>query len=302
MARFDKPPLSVDQQIALLEKRGLRILDRQEAERFLSNISYYRLRGYTWPFQDNTGVDHPFLKDVSLSDIKYRYEFDQKLRSLLFDALELVEVAFRNQLVLQMSMDWGAWWFENGALFRSDQNHIKDLKKLDAQIFRSKEAFIDHHIKKYGSQDRPPAWKCFEIASFGLSSMIFNNLKGELEAKKKICEYFGLSRGGFRILESWMQHFTVVRNICAHHSRLWDRTIKQEPRIGGNTKRLGLNVLPNKRKVYVTFCILSHIHYNLNPTEDFWTRLKSLLDRYNKIPIECMGFPQDWSEEKLWKS
>jgi abortive infection bacteriophage resistance protein len=87
VAQFDKPALTVSQQVDLLKRRGLIIEDRREAERALYNISYYRLRGYTWPFQDNSGTDHLFLYDVTFSDIMSRYEFDRNLRTLVFDAL-----------------------------------------------------------------------------------------------------------------------------------------------------------------------------------------------------------------------
>ena len=44
-----KPALTIDQQIDLLEKRGLLIPDHERAHRHLSNISYYRLSAYMLP-------------------------------------------------------------------------------------------------------------------------------------------------------------------------------------------------------------------------------------------------------------
>jgi abortive infection bacteriophage resistance protein len=134
-----------------------------------------------------------------------------------------------------------------------------------------------------------------------LASLIFSNIKSELRAKKKICAYFGLKRGGFRILESWLQHFTVLRNICAHHSRLWDRTIRQEPRFAAELSSPWVKSFHDSRKVYVSLCLLAWLHHKLNPADEFRSRLSVLLDQYEHIPLDRMGFPLHWNEEELWK-
>lgn len=52
--KYTKKAVSIADQIARLEKRGLVIVDKRRAEKHLSNISYYRLRR-KWAF-------HPFGK------------------------------------------------------------------------------------------------------------------------------------------------------------------------------------------------------------------------------------------------
>jgi len=302
MRDYNKPPLDIHQQIDLFIKRGLKIENRASAETILSGISYYRLRGYTYPFQENKNYDHPFKPGVSLDDIIMRYEFDRKLRLLVMDALERVEIAFRTQLVLHMSLEHGPWWFEQSRLFRNPEYHLNDLAELDSQINRSSEKFISHHRSVYGTAKRPPAWKCFEAISFGLVSKFFSNIKSSLDAKKQICLYFGLDKGGFRILESWMQHFTVVRNICAHHSRLWDRDIRQEPVFAKNLAPPWIRCFPDNRKIYKTLSLLSWLSNLITDDFVYGKMFSDFIQAHDYMPVKEMGFPGNWMEEDLWKT
>jgi abortive infection bacteriophage resistance protein len=301
MPDYTKPPLSVEQQIELLEKRGLQIPERKAAERLLSTVSYYRLRGYTYPFQENVSGEHPFHKGTGLDFIEYVYEFDRRLRLIVMDALERIEIAFRAQIVLQFSIDFGPWWFEEPSLFRHTGNHSKDLKELDIQVCRSSEPFIGHHKKKYGASVRPPAWKCFETASFGLVSKFFQNLKSSLSGKKKLCSFFGLKSGGFRILENWMQHLTIVRNICAHHGRLWDRLIVLELSYAPALEGAWIRRFPDGRKRYATLSLLAWLTHRITDSAYLSSEITDLLQEYEAIPLERLGFPAYWKDEPLWR-
>ena len=103
--RYTKKPLTIDEQIDRLEQRGLNFSDRKLAKNYLQNISYYRLRAYTYPFQDNEPyADHEFLEDdIDFNDIIDLYVFDRRLRNLVFNELEKIEVAIRTQLSLVYS-------------------------------------------------------------------------------------------------------------------------------------------------------------------------------------------------------
>ena len=120
---YNKPPVSISDQISKLKRRGLHIADEALAKRYLSNISYYRLRAYTYPYQDNTSANHPFIEKVSFEDILDLYTFDRKLRLLVFDAVEKIEIALRTQIIYQWSMKYGSHW-------HLDQNLYKDRMKF----------------------------------------------------------------------------------------------------------------------------------------------------------------------------
>lgn len=105
--KYAKPALSIADQIKLVESRGLTIADRAKAERFLSNVSYYRLSGYMYPFKDL--ATDKFTGNITFDEIADLYLFDRDLRLLIFDAIETVEIAFRTQLIYQPSLAGGAF-------------------------------------------------------------------------------------------------------------------------------------------------------------------------------------------------
>ena len=119
---YDKRPLSIQTQIERLKGRGLIIDDEKLAVDYLSNISYYRLRAYTYPFQDNTNLenDHKFIRsDIHFKDIIDLYCFDRRLRSLIFNAIEKIEVALRARITQRYceSCD-DSHWYEDESLFK----------------------------------------------------------------------------------------------------------------------------------------------------------------------------------------
>ena len=112
MTRYNKPPLNYSEQVKLLESRGLIIGNKKKAERLLANISYYRLSAYMLPYKVcMNGFIQDLFKDGTTLDMVYDlYKFDRKLRLLLFDAIERIEVAIRTQIVTQLSLKYGSHW------------------------------------------------------------------------------------------------------------------------------------------------------------------------------------------------
>jgi abortive infection bacteriophage resistance protein len=113
---YPKKVISFDKQIELLKERGLEIENIEVAKEFLRNISYFRLQGFWWEFQTDK-VNHRFLEDTKFETIIDLYTFDRKLRLILFDALERIEVSLRTKLVYYPSIELDQWWFENDANF-----------------------------------------------------------------------------------------------------------------------------------------------------------------------------------------
>jgi abortive infection bacteriophage resistance protein len=97
--KFTKQPLTFEQQFESLKNRGLSFGNQEKASHYLSNISYYRLRAYTYPFQDNKDSNHPFIRPVSFEEIIELYVFDRRLRILLFNAIEKIEIALRTKII-----------------------------------------------------------------------------------------------------------------------------------------------------------------------------------------------------------
>ena len=115
---YNKPPISFQNQVTKLKERGLKFDNEANAILCLSNISYYRLRAYTYPFQDNCDPNHPFNIEVTFEEIIALYKFDRKLCQLVFEALEKIEIATRTQIIYQWAMVRGSHWQINPALYR----------------------------------------------------------------------------------------------------------------------------------------------------------------------------------------
>lgn len=298
--KYSKPPISISEQISKFKQRGLIIPDEVLAHRYLSNISYYRLRAYTYPYQDNSNPQHPFKGKVSIDDIMELYTFDRKLRLLIFDAVEKIEVALRTQIIYQWSMTFGSHWYLDQRLYKDQTKYTRHLDSLQKEINRSDETFIEHYKKKYTQPADPPCWMSLEVTSIGLLSLLFQNLKSCPE-KKRVAHHFGLL--GIEILENWIHNFCNIRNICAHHGRLWNRRIAIPITIPRKTKELFIsnkNIYPYK--LYASLCAMVYIISIINPESTFKDMFLELINACSKEQLKEMGFPAYWQQEKFWQS
>jgi len=296
--KFSKLPITIAEQIEKLKSRGLRFTNEANAESYLSHISYYRLRAYTYPFQDNTNIDQPFNVDISFEQIIELYVFDRRLRLLIFDAIEKIEIALRTQIIYHFSLNHGSHWQLKPELYRDPMRFANHLDSLQKEIDRSNETFIDHYKQKYTNPTEPPCWMSLEVSSMGLLSKIFQNLSKSPE-KLAITNHFGLK--DVTVIENWILCFSTLRNICAHHGRVWNRRLIKI-KLPTNPTYPFLNeksVYPNK--LYATLSCISYILKIISPGSTFNDRLKELMKNCPLAQTREMGFPQNWLREELWK-
>jgi len=296
--KYNKLPVAIPEQIALLKSRGLTFNSETKAAHYLSNISYYRLRAYTYPFQDNTQENHPFVTAVSFEQIIDLYVFDRHLRLLVFDGIEKIEIALRTQIIYNFALTNGSFWHLKPELYRDAMRFANQLDSLQKEVDRSNETFIDHYKTKYTQPTEPPCWMSLEVSSMGLLSKIFQNLKRGKE-KKAVTNHFGLTDP--MILENWMHCFCNLRNICAHHGRIWNRRLVPI-KLPYNTIEPFLdnaNLYPNK--LYATLCCIEYVLQIISPHSTFKQRLKELMEHCPMKQEKEMGFPNNWQEDKLWK-
>lgn len=273
--------------------------DEKKASHYLSNISYYRLRAYTYPFQDNTKQDHPFIKPIYFEDIIDLYVFDRKLRLLVFDALEKIEISLRTKIIYYFALNYGSHWHENVGLYKKQHRFINDMNKLYDEISRSSETFIKHYKQTYTQPVNPPAWMSLEVSSMGLLSKLFENLKMGPE-KKKIALEFGLAHP--IVLESWMHSFAHLRNICAHHGRLWNRRLTTTPQLPNNPIYTFLNNTSiHTNKIYGILSCMTYMLHIISPGNTFNQRLKDLLVSCTHTEEKEMGFVSNWRNEPIWR-
>jgi abortive infection bacteriophage resistance protein len=318
--RYTKQPLKFEQQIEKLKSRGLLINDEKSAENYLSNISYYRLRAYTFPFQDNNnqGNDHHFFRDnIHFEDIIDLYCFDRRLRVLIFNALEKIEVALRTKFIYEYSIETGnSHWFVDKNTYLNPNKQIRIsqtesvsaydflMKKVSEDVSRSDEDFVQHYKNKYSSPDLPPAWMTLETLSFGNLSKLIANLGCKSEPYKKIALSFGLPASF--ILKNWIYSFSVLRNYCAHHSRIWNRRYHVELKMPYNTMfpfidKQNLDKI-YKNKIFAALCCIQYIIKIISPQSNFKNNLFEIIDNGgNLLNLKDMGFLQGWKNFGVWK-
>lgn len=295
--KYTKLPLTIPQQIELLKKRGLKFDNEANASHYLSNISYYRLRAYTYPFQDNLNSNHLFIKQISFNDIINLYVFDRQLRLLLFNAIEKIEIALRTQIIYQYSINYGGFWHLNSTLFNNCEYFAEQKAALQKEINRSNEIFIKHYKNTYTNPIDPPSWMSLEVSSMGLLSKIFANLKKD-KSKDIIAHHFGLK--DVDILTNWIFCLSILRNICAHHGRIWNRRLPQIilPRkpiyTFINNKQIHTN------KIYASICCIQYILNIISPEHNFKNNLFILMNNCPLLQDNEMGFPINWQNEPFW--
>jgi len=302
MTKYLKPHLTLEDQINLLVSRGLVIDDTTFAKHILSNISYYRLSSYFYNFwEDKSG--HKFFGSTKFERIVNIYNFDSELRAICFKAIELIEVSIRTKLSLFLSHNHGPYWFENDNIIINKTSHADNIKSIqDLLNQKIKEQFIKDHFKKY-SDRYPPSWKLLEITSFGLLSRLYGNISPSVKEKKAIARSLGLPNHEF--LESWLKSIAYIRNICAHHSRLWDKKLST-PLIPNNLKGTWLsNVsLTNLKRdgLYINLCCIKYLVDSIKPDNDFGSEVLGLLESYKQdVDLDKMHFPKSWDQDDLWK-
>ena len=298
---MSKPPLSIAEQIALLRSRNMRFRGEVSPEAVLASISYYRLKGYWWGFEENH-IAHTFKENCYFEDVLELYNFDRHLRGLLFSAIERIEVALRAKLTQHFSLEKGPHWHLESIHFQRPELHSAFLITLEKELDRCKEEFIRAHVEKHPDH-HPEAWKALEIMSLGALSKLYKNIRHQNPEKNRIAQEFGLYNQ--KHLQSWLVTITHVRNIIAHHGRLWNRVLITNYEWPRNTPFPLLNTIPTayeRRKIYPILSAIVYLNDRLFPNHGFDVAFKDLLQIYPQIPLSQMGFPENYLDEPVWNT
>ena len=305
MNSYNKPPLSAQEQAQLLLDRGLICNDTTRLESYLSSIGYYRLSAYWLPFEqcrlNDSSRNHQFIQNTRFEKILNLYIFDRKLRLLVMEAIERIEVALRAQWSSTLALHNDSHAYMKADLFKDPRQHIQDLAKIDREFENNKETFILHYKKNYSSPPLPPIWAVVETMTLGMLSRWFQNTK-DTTTKKAIMKAFGMPT--IEILEGVFHALTPVRNVCAHHSRLWNRCFTISlPKIKRMQDSLIPQTAPNHqdRHLYNYLIVIDALIRAISPNSSWKNRLMVLLNTIESSDHKAMGFPDDWQDRKPWK-
>ena len=294
---FQKPYASAHDLVRLLQSRGLTIADTAKAERYLEFIGYYRLSAYMYPLLQMPKEQHRYKPNTTFDQVMMLYRFDKKLRLLIFNEIEKIEVAVRSAIVnIGSDMTGNPFWMTDGSNFIDAAKFRHTMDLIDAELHRSREDFIVHFKQTY-SNAYPPAWILAEVLPFGVITNIFSNIKTP-RIKKSIARKFGLQVAPF---ESWLTIVTLTRNSCCHHARVWNKQNTIRPMIPNRMTGSWITLPTDALRIYFNLCIIKYFLNIISPNNDMKAKVDALLSAYPSIDVTAMGFPRGWTSEPLWQ-
>ena len=283
--------------VVLLQSRGLTIVDYISAEHYLMHIGYYRLSAYMYPLLTMPKELHLYKSNATFDRVMMLYRFDKKLRLLIFNEIEIIEVAVRSAIVnIASEMTSNPFWMTDISYFTDHSKFTRTMALVDAELRRSREDFIVHFRETY-SDPYPPAWILAEILPFGVITNIYGNIKDK-KIKKRIAQSFSLQIDPF---ESWMTIITLTRNACCHHARVWNKQNTIRATIPNKMMRPWITLPTDALRVYFNICIIKYFLDIISPNNDFLAKLRSLFVDFPEIDLAAMGFPKGWEMEPIWK-
>ena len=295
---FTKPPLDIPEQIALLKNRGMSFADEARASRVLSHVNYYRLRAYWLPFEkvgnaQTNQENHMFVDGTDFDSVYSLYVFDRNLRVLLLEAIERVEIALRTHWAQVLAEKYGAHAYMQQDIFHKQGIYDNCLASLDEELSRSKETFVKHYQSKYKNPTRPPIWAVCELLTLGGLSKWIENIN-KRQDRQAIALRLNLDEV---VVRAFAHHLTHVRNICAHHGRVWNRKFTLIMTLPNRPFELSSQFNKDKhdeRKVYNTLVMLCWCIKTINPQTTWPARVKALLLTRSEHDLKAMGAVVGW--------
>ena len=319
---YTRPWQSFQQQLEILKSRGMQVTDEPAALRYLERIGYYRLSAYWYPFRQfkivqdaNTNQlvnqrQNDFEPNTQFVDAVNLYLFDKQLRLHVLDALERIEVALRVDVAYLLGHK-DTFAYKNIANFHpkfanrtngktKSSEHQAWLAKYQSLCDRSKEDFVTHYLENHG-QDLP-IWVAIELWDFGALSQLFAMMK--VPDQTAIAKKYGVD--DFKVFSSWLRSLNYLRNLAAHHSRLWNRNVIDQPKLPAENaipwcdEFIGKNDLI--AKPFLLLAITNHLVKTVCPNTEWNDRVKKhLLDfpkllSNKKLGIESIGVVQNWQD------
>lgn len=306
--KYAKGHLSHEQQADLLISRGLEG-ERSEIVSALARVNYYRLTGYWFTFRKQDGVT--FHEGTTFEEVWRRYVFDRQLRVVVMDAIERVEIAVRACLAYHHSRQHGPFGYATDSSSLPDLKAPHDVKSPPHDWFmerarseheRSKDQFVKHFDDKYGDEHADlPIWEAVEIMSFGTVLSFYKGV--DRRTRQAVADILAV---GEPVVTSWLMVINTVRNVVAHHGRLWNRELGTKPYIPLVRRKPPTNeewhspVEVGNERMFPVLTILLHCLHRIAPRSRWRNRLFRVLSDGSPDMLESMGFPKDWHRCPIW--
>lgn len=293
--QYTDSSLSVEDQITLLKSRNLTFRDEEQAKHVLQNVSMFRMKGYLYPLQSDK-VNHIYKNGATFEQALELYRFDSDLRRLLFKRIEQIEVSVRTKFGEIMANNSDHYWYTIPAIFRNAYDHIGLLNSIQRELNRSDDEQIVSFFNTYSNQ-WPPSWMAMEVSSFGTLSLLYKCVNAG-SCKRDIANYYGLRD---TVFESWIHSLVYVRNICGHHSRLWNRNLRIQPITPRRYAHPFVTLPVRTNRVYYVMCIIKYLLNIIEPNNNFTSQINWLFIEHPSINKQTMNFPKHWEVEPIWR-
>lgn len=280
----NKPAKSIDEMIDLLRNRGLIITDENTLRLALLNDNYYRLSGYFRVYQlDPEHGDNRFRKGTHASDFLVPYELDKGLRGIILDGMARLEVPLRSRFAYYAAQNGGAYTYLNSKSYVASKNNHGDssrstlLREINKWLHQSSEVCIRH----YRSQDRMiPLWAAVETLPFGVISKMVS-LYADTNTLRTFYRGLGLNASN-RTNAQVIHSLVYLRNLCSHHSRLWNHEMVVSAPVLKRVKQRYPNFWFEDQSVGSILVTQMYLIDQIEESDNFSKRVQSYLDMNDK--------------------
>lgn len=264
-----------------IRNRGLDVPDLNYAAEKIDQIGYEHLRIYFLSCRDEDNQpDKPFIQGTSFQHILQIYECDEKLRSTLFTAVGQFEIQLRNSISEILNARFGSHPYFNKAAFKNYKSYHEALHSFHKVYIASKDMRAKHYKDSYSTPFLPPIWILKEFLTFGTASRILKDLSTCVLID--VSTRFGLPKQTPRnVIENWVQALVDLRNICAHHDRLFNRTFQKRLRQSNKLNIPAPDIRHDKLRA-LTQC-LDHMMSARRGQSDVEKAVCRILDQYQNI-------------------
>lgn len=272
--------------------------DEHRVENYIANIGYHRLSAYIYPFYQNPKSDLVLKKGTTFEQVLTLYRFDRKLRILLFNEIEKIEIAIRSVLANIGCQELNdIYWITKPEYFANKERFDLTLAIIEKELASSKEDYIEDFRQNF-IEDYPPAWMITEVLSFGNLNYIYSNIASN-QLMKRIAGYFGLKP---QVFTSWLTVLANLRNMCCHHARIWNRDFMLTPAEPRKALKSWVDTaLIDKKRISYRLCIIRYFLASISPNNNFNEKVTNLLMNFPSIDIVAMGFCKNLEKDELWK-
>lgn len=281
--------LSLDDQLELLSNRGMRIDDPIRAKQHLRFIGYYRLSGYAYPFKTKP-CSNEFQAGTSFKDVLALYNFDMQLRTLTMAGISVIETALCSQIAYTLGKyDPYAHLTVDLLKTEAKTQHEKWIRRYERSVSQNGDLpFIKHHNHNYNGLI--PIWACVEIWDFGMLAHMFKLLQYRDQAViTTTCS--NLLDGAS--MSSHLFALNHIRNICAHHGRLWNANL-----VRSANKTEAFLPSTNRHRAFYYLCLIAHLISHVAPMTHWARSLQHLIKDFptpdnSAVLVKDMGISDE---------